>query len=1268
MHARALLGAVVVAIAVSFSPASPAQSVVSENFTGATTNNDWYFFNGACLTASSAAVSTNPGTIPGCTAIKSTYYNNEVLVGGANGVSSTSTETLPDTSGNGALRFTNGYPGGYHQNGAIVSNVPFPTGQGVQITFKTVTYRGDHGGAGGDGADGISFYLMDGSQPAGIGAWGGSLGYSCSNNNAPYNGLIGGYIGLGVDEYGNFLNGSSLVSGYTGSNSATGDNSAWGYGYKPGRIGLRGAGSISWQALTNAYGTNPGNASLPYYPATLATACTTGTFNSGTGSCAVCSVGTYNSNTNSCAVCPSNGNGYNSNTATCSVCPANTTLYTGTGTNAGMCYAPCANNFSFSTSAGSCTKSGNPNKGTIGTTTWSVQIAQPPTPQLPTYSSITDMRPQVVQKACSSGTLYNYSSPASPTSAGAMSLSNTANTAGILDYDPIPNAYKELSSSSVTIAKEYSSGGYKRGDATPIVYSLKITQDGLLSFAYSVNGAAWQSVIAKQSITASNGALPQTFRFGFAGSTGGSTNIHEILCFKAQPLDLSSSSTSVNEKQSAKIETGTQAYFAFYDPNTWTGRLTANTLSVDSSGVLQIASAANWDAACVLTGVATGKTCPTTGIAGATAAEAPTSRTVLTWNGTTGIPFEWANLSSSQQSALDSGDSTATADRLSYLRGNRTKEINAAGAGLYRARDSVLGDIVDSSPTWVGPPGSPYAATWKDRLYPTATTPENSGTQSYLQFVASAQTRANVVYVGANDGLLHGFRTGAFDSSGVFSTTTPNDGNEVLAYMPGAAITGAAVSSGGSNASVVNTIHGTDPTNSNAVTASIDYPNTQYGHNFFVDATPGTGDLHYGGAWHTWLVGGMGPGGKAIYALDVTNPANFSESNAASLVIGEWTAASLSCTNVSNCGNNLGNSYGTPQIRRLHNGKWAVIFGNGLGSSSGDAGIYVMVVDATSGAQTFYYLSTGSSGNNGIAYVTPADLDGDHVTDYVYAGDLLGNVWRFDLTSNTPSSWAVSTGPLFTAASGQPITTRLIVASGPTAAGAQQLMIAFGTGQKTQFTNTNPVSYGSGTQDLYGIWDWNLSAWNSFSSAQYVSLTTANSGLSSPFTLTQANLQKQTTFTIAANGDRDLATNVVICWKGTSSCGSGNTKFGWYVDLPGSAEQIVFNPQLLGSAFVVNSTVPANNSILSCTTNTDTGFTYAISVMTGGAFTNFFPLYNDTIAAGVQTDATGTSFPVTTANGTTWLVYQTVKDDHKVLPVNLPSNTKTSRLTWIELR
>ncbi|HXB65097.1 MAG TPA: hypothetical protein VNV42_09520, partial [Solirubrobacteraceae bacterium] len=246
-----ILLAAIVALAAPF--AVEAQSSVQEDFTKASTLNPWYFFNGACLTAGSATgvePTAGAGQLPGCTTIAASYYNKssgEVLVGGNSG-------TFPDPSGKGALRFTNGSPYGFSENGGIVSTTPFPTGQGVSITFKTVTYLGNSGGGGADGADGISFFLMDASklntatitgQAAGdgngLGAWGGSLGYSCSNSNSPYNGLNGGYLGVGIDEYGNFLNGVTNTLGEAGT-TATGDNTATGGGYQPGRIGLRGAG------------------------------------------------------------------------------------------------------------------------------------------------------------------------------------------------------------------------------------------------------------------------------------------------------------------------------------------------------------------------------------------------------------------------------------------------------------------------------------------------------------------------------------------------------------------------------------------------------------------------------------------------------------------------------------------------------------------------------------------------------------------------------------------------------------------------------------------------------------------------------------------------------------------------------------------------------------------------------------------------------------------------------------------------------------------
>ncbi len=141
-----------------------------------------------------------------------------------------------------------------------------------------------------------------------------------------------------------------------------------------------------------------------------------------------------------------------------------------------------------------------------------------------------------------------------------------------------------------------------------------------------------------------------------------------------------------------------------------------------------------------------------------------------------------------------------------------------------------------------------------------------------------------------------------------------------------------------------------------------------------------------------------------------------------------------------------------------------------------------------------------------------------------------------------------------------------------------------------------------------------------------------------------------------------------ICWAGSTGCSSTTAKFGWYLNLIGSQEQIIYNPQLLQGVFTVNSIVPANNTVTSCVTNTDTGFTYAISLLTGGAPPSFFVLYHDTVAAGIQTNAVGTSFPVTSATGTVWLISQTVTNTPIPTPVNPGGNAKGRRLTWVQLR
>src|SRR5258708_1471924 len=147
-----------------------------------------------------------------------------------------------------------------------------------------------------------------------------------------------------------------------------------------------------------------------------------------------------------------------------------------------------------------------------------------------------------------------------------------------------------------------------------------------------------------KSANPSNGALPSSVRFGFAGSTGGSLNVHEIMCFQAQPQTSALSSAGLNQKQAAKVQTGTQVYFGFYNPNNWTGSLTSQNLDSPDGNPnnLQIDPVVNWDASCVLTGLKGGPTCAKT-VAPHVAAEDPdTGRTMLTWSNA-GVPFTWTS-------------------------------------------------------------------------------------------------------------------------------------------------------------------------------------------------------------------------------------------------------------------------------------------------------------------------------------------------------------------------------------------------------------------------------------------------------------------------------------------------------------------------------------------------------------------------------------------------------------------------------------------------
>jgi type IV pilus assembly protein PilY1 len=378
-----------------------------------------------------------------------------------------------------------------------------------------------------------------------------------------------------------------------------------------------------------------------------------------------------------------------------------------------------------------------------------------------------------------------------------------------------------------------------------------------------------------------------------------------------------------------------------------------------------------------------------------------------------------------------------------YLRGQRSNE--GLGYG-FRTRNSVLGDIVNSDPRYVGAPAFRY--------------PESVAPKSYAAFRAAYGSRDPVVYVGANDGMLHGF--------------AEEDGQELIAYVPSA---------------VFKNI------------ASLARPD--YTHRYFVDAGPNIVDAYLAGMndpdsavdglWRSVLVSGLGGGGQAVFALDVTDPGAFDEANASQLVLWEFDDSDDA---------DLGYTYGKPQIAKMANGRWAAIFGNGYNnteadgnaSSTGRAVLYIVDLE-TGDLIRKLDTNTGSAATpNGMATPTLIDYNGDLVVDIIYGGDLLGNIWKFDVSNVNPAQWdsdyksGANPRPLFTTEANQPITTQPQVAFHPD--GLPGFMVYFGTGKYLEVGDNDPL--GQVTQAFYGVWDKNLNSLTVFDSSDLVVQTINN--------------------------------------------------------------------------------------------------------------------------------------------------------------------------------
>ncbi len=381
--------------------------------------------------------------------------------------------------------------------------------------------------------------------------------------------------------------------------------------------------------------------------------------------------------------------------------------------------------------------------------------------------------------------------------------------------------------------------------------------------------------------------------------------------------------------------------------------------------------------------------------------------------------FNWNNLSSSQQAALNQNAARTATDglgskRVDFIRGQ-------TGDSSFRSRTSLLGDIVHSSPALVA--GAQYLTYRAEAL-------ESSGT--YQTFRNTIENRKNAIYVGANDGMLH-----AFDA---------DTGTELFAFIPSAAIS-----------------------NLNKLTdAEYGISNSSNAHQYYVDGTPVTAEVYSGGSWHSILVGTLGAGGREVFALDITDPAT-------PKLLWEFT---------SDDDGDLGYTLGKPAITRLHTGDWAVLIPNGYNSDSSGSGKAVLfVLNAYTGEQLGKLQATSSTAqDNGLSSIRPVDVNSDGITDYAYAGDLQGNLWRFDLLNTAatePLTASVSKEQLAVAFGGEP----LYVAKDDSSTGTRQpitalpqvirhpslkgYIVAFGTGRYLGLSDKTDKSF----QTVYGIWD-----------------------------------------------------------------------------------------------------------------------------------------------------------------------------------------------------
>ena len=625
--------------------------------------------------------------------------------------------------------------------------------------------------------------------------------------------------------------------------------------------------------------------------------------------------------------------------------------------------------------------------------------------------------------------------------------------------------------------------------------------------------------------------------------------------------------TSFSLSSAQVSSTGSASYASQYDSKGWTGVLTASTLSFASDGTPSTATA--W-------------TSSTTLEAQLASSGWDTARRVVTWNGTQGVAFRASSVTSAQLAALTPSyakSNTAT-DYLNYLRGDRTNESTSTASGsskALRSRTLLLGDIVNAKVTPVGPPSSTYA--------------ENSN-PGYAAFKTKWNARSTMVYVGANDGMLHAF-------NGALTGSTA--GTEQFAYVPSALFQG--------------------PNGTPQVDGLAQLGNPSYVHHYYVDATPLAFDVDLGAAggafttasdgknadWHSLLIGGLGKGGKSYYAIDVTDPAGMStEAAVAAKVKWEFTDSTM------------GYSYGTPIVVKTRKYGWVVMLTSGYNNSDGKG--YLYIVNPKTGALLEKIATPTSS--NGLTQASAYVADfGDNTTDSVYAGDLDGQLWRFDLTADKGSTGSYPAPTLLAtltdaSTNAQPVTTAPLIEIHPV---SRKRFVLLGTGKLLDSSDVNSTA----AQTFYAILDGTAGAFST---------------VSAPVTRSQLTQVSDVTAGITLS----------------------NTSKGWYLDLGASGGvgwRMVINPVAFNGVVGFSSLLTTGDA---CSPSGQSRV-YAVNYGTGRsvllpANSGFLSVSNSVI-----------DLRFVSVDGTTRIVAGTTKGETKKVDADLTSGISLRLLNWREV-